>query len=179
MRFATILLLVMLSACTMKAPPYQASVENIQPLKLAKVKPLSVGEFNSTKKLDSISLRGSRLVSPSGTYGIYLTKAIEEELKLAKLWSGVSSTVVSGTLIRNNIDISEFSTGTGDISVNFIVTTDGKIVYERIISADHVFDSSFMGSIAIPNGQSNYMNLVQKLIKNLFSDKAFIDAING
>jgi hypothetical protein len=178
MKYTILLLAVLLSACTVKAPPYQASIENVQLIKLAKVKELSVGEFSSTKKLNSISLRGTSLVSPEGTYGDYLSKALEEELKLAKIWSGVSSTVVNGKLISNDIDVSGFSTGTGEISAEFVVSVNEKIVYQGIISATHEFDSSFIGGVAIPNGQSNYMYLVQKLIKNLFSDQAFIEAIS-
>jgi len=177
MKYTILLFSILLSACTVKAPPYQASIENVQIMKLAKLKELAVGEFSSKKKLNSISLRGTSLVSPEGTYGDYLTKAIESELKLAKIWSGISSTVVSGTLISNDIDVSGFSTGTGEISAEFIVRENDEIVYQGTISADHEFDSSFMGAVAIPNGQSNYMYLVQKLIKKLFSDQDFIDAI--
>jgi hypothetical protein len=36
-----------------------------------------------------------------------------------------------------------------------------------------------MGAIAIPNAQASYVNLVQKLIKNLFEDKAFISVLKS
>jgi hypothetical protein len=45
------------------------------------------------------------------------------------------------------------------------------------VRSNITFDSSFIGAIAIPNGQNNYINLVQSLIKTLFEDKAFLDSI--
>lgn len=178
MRILVVAISLMLGACSMVAPPYQVSIENVQELKKAGIGKIKVGEVVASKKLDKISLRGSKMHSPvNGSYGPYLALAIEEELKLAKLWSGVSNTVISGELLSNDINIAGFSVGTGEISAKFMVTANEKVVYEKVVSADHQFDSSFMGNIAIPNGQSNYVNLVQKLIKNLFSDPEFINAV--
>ena len=169
-----------LSACSMQAPPYQASIENVQTIKQAKVVKASVGKFDSNKNLESISLRGSRMYSPvGGSYGDYLSKAIEEELKLANVWTPASATVISGEMISNDIDVSGFSTGNGEASAKFVVTKEGKVIFEKVISAHHEFESSFIGAVAIPNGQSNYVNLIQKLIKNLFEDDSFISAIKS
>jgi len=168
------------TACSMQAPPYQASIENVQTIKSAKIEQVKVGSIESNKRLNSISLRGSSMYSPvEKSYGAYISKALEDELKLAKLWSPVSSTVITGTILKNDIDISGFSEGTGESSVKFVVTKDNQVIFEKVISTEHTFDSSFMGAIAIPNGQSNYVNLVQKLIKKLFEDKNFISALKS
>ena len=178
MKKLILLLAFAMSGCTMMAPPYQVSIENVQQIKNAKAVQMSVGEVSSSKELNSISLRGSKLVSPvGGSYGEYLSDALVQELKLAKLWSGVSDTVISGELVSNDIDVSGFSVGTGEISAKFVVTTNEKIVFEKVISANHQFDSSFVGSIAIPNGQASYKVLVQKLLNNLFTDQQFVEAV--
>lgn len=173
-------LTLLISACSMQAPPYNPSMENIQTIKLTKINKVNVGIITSSKELNSISLRGSSMHSPiEKSYGTYLSKALEEELKLAKLWSGVSSSVITGKVLTNDVDISSFTTGASEISANFVVTRDAKVIYNDVISAKVEFESSFMGAIAIPNGQASYVNLVQKLIKTLFEDDKFIAALKS
>jgi len=178
MKISIVTLSFLISACSIQAPPYDASIENVQTIKRAKVNQVNVGEITSPKKLNSISLRGSSLSSPvDKSYGAYLSKALTSELKLAKIWSGVSSTIITGEILTNDIDISSFSTGTGEISAKFIITRDGKELFNKIISAEHQFESSFMGAIAIPNAQESYIDLIQKLIKTLFEDDNFVTAL--
>lgn len=180
MKVSVVALSLLVTACSMQAPPYQASLENVQTIKRAKVEQLNVGNITSTKELNSISLRGSSMYSPvDKSYGVYLSKALENELKLAKLWSGVSATVLTGEMLTNDIDVSGFSEGTGEASAKFVVTRDNKVIFEKVISANHTFESSFIGAIAIPNAQAGYVNLVQKLIKNLFEDEAFISVLKS
>lgn len=175
MKISLVALSLLLSACSMQAPPYEVSIENVQNIKKAKVKQVKIGTITSTKQLDIISLRGSSMYSPvNKSYGSYLQKALEDELKLAKLLSAVSSTVITGKMLTNDIDISSFSEGTGEASAKFVVTRDNKVIFDKIISAKHTFESSFMGAIAIPNAQASYVHLVQKLIENLFEDNTFI-----
>ncbi|MBA6294372.1 hypothetical protein H4J58_03195 [Colwellia sp. MB3u-70] len=177
-KISTVALSLLITACSMQAPPYEASIENVQIIKGAKVKQVKVGKITSTKQLDSISLRGSSMYSPvNKSYGSYLQKALEYELKLAKLLSAVSSTVLTGEMLTNGINISSFSEGVGEASAKFVVTRDNKVIFDKIISTNHTFESSFMGAIAIPNAQASYVNLVQKLIKNLFEDKTFISVL--
>lgn len=180
-KISTIFLSLLVTACSMKAPPYQASMENVSTIKTAKINnQVNVSTISSNKKLDKISLRGSKMTSPVGaSYGDYLSKALEAELKLAKLWSGVSSTVISGKLITNDIDATGFSKGYGDISAQFIITRNSEVIFDKVISAKLQFDSSFIGAIAIPNAQQSYVDLTQKLIKNLFSNKEFIKALHS
>lgn len=173
-----VVLCLFVTACSIQAPPYEVSIENVQIIKKAKVDKVNVGNITSSNKLNSISLRGSGMYSPvNKSYGSYLSKALEDELKLANLWSGVSATIITGEMLTNDIDVSGFSTGTGKASAKFVVTRNNQVIFNKVIEANHQFESSFMGAIAIPNGQMNYVNLVQKLIKNLFKDKDFILAL--
>lgn len=96
MKITIVAFSLLLTACSMEAPPYEVSIENVQNIKKAKVKQVKVGTITSKKQLDSISLRGSSMFSPvNKSYGSYLQKALEDELKLAKLLSPVSSTVIT------------------------------------------------------------------------------------
>ncbi|ALQ08721.1 hypothetical protein D172_012095 [Pseudoalteromonas sp. Bsw20308] len=130
------------------------------------------------KKLNKISLRGSPLVSSVGnSYGEYIESALIQELKLAKLWSGVATKQVSGKVIEQDIDVTGFSEGSAFIKVKFTVSDGDITLFDKVISAEHTFDSSFLGAIAIPNGQRSYVELVQKLLTNLYADEEFIASI--
>ncbi|MCG6202130.1 hypothetical protein [Psychromonas antarctica] len=179
MRYLLLLTVIILSGCSVATPPYVASISNVQVIKRSDIKALNVGDFKTDKNLNSIGLRASNLSSSVGkSFGDYLTKAITDELKLANVWSGVSDTVVSGELLENDIDISGFSIGTGIISVRFLVKKGDLLIFDKKITATHQFESSFMGNIAIPNGQMSYVDLVQNLVKALFSDPEFIQAVS-
>ncbi len=175
MKFLTVIFALLLSACTMVAPPYKNSMDNLQHLKRSSLEPMAVGEIEDSKKLNAISLRGSSLVSPQNkSFGDYLELALQSELEAAKLYSGVSSIIISGKMIENDIDVSGFSIGEGKMSVEFIVSSGENVVFTKVISVVHEFESSFMGNIAIPNGQLNYSVMVQKLCGALFTDKEFM-----
>ncbi|HEA18523.1 MAG TPA: hypothetical protein ENH88_19170 [Pseudoalteromonas prydzensis] len=174
----TLITVLALSACTIQVPPYRADISNVSKLKEIPNESVSVGKIKSEKNLNKISLRSSPLVSSVGdSYGEYIENALLQELKLAKLWSGVAKKQVSGSLVDHDIDVTGFSEGDAFIKVNFVVSEGNVNLFEKTISAEHTFDSSFMGAIAIPNGQQSYVELVQKLLKNLYSDKDFIEAI--
>jgi hypothetical protein len=178
LRSLAMLCVIILAGCSMHTPPYATAIENNQIIKRSGIQPLSVGSISNDKKLNKISLRGSKMHSSVGNgYGDYLSDALTQELKLAKLWSAVSTTVISGEIIENDIDISGFSKGNGSISVKFVVQSGDNIVFDKVVSTTTDIESSFMGAIAIPNGQANYPLLVQQLIKTLFSDADFINAV--
>tara|TARA_R110002126_G_scaffold12196_3_gene53139 strand:- start:1467 stop:2012 length:546 start_codon:yes stop_codon:yes gene_type:complete len=177
-RILALLLTLVISGCSMHTPPYATSIDNNQLIKRSGIQPVAVGNFTTTKKLNKISLRGSPMHSSVGAgYGDYLNDALVQELKLAKLWSAVSTNVISGELLANDIDISGFSSGEGVITVRFMVESNGAIVFEKTVTANTDIESSFIGAIAIPNGQANYPVLIQEVIKNLFSDPEFIKAL--
>ncbi len=177
-KLIALLPVILLAACSMNTPPYQASMKNVQTLKSADAQAVQVGEFSAEKGLDKISLRGNKMTSHVGkSYGEYLKAALTDELKLAELWAPASRTIIEGTLLTNDINVAGFVTGNGEISARFVVSTDGKQTFDKTISASNEFDSSFMGAIAIPNAQASYVDLVQTLLNNLFSDPEFIEAI--
>lgn len=177
MKYLAIFTVLFLSACTMVAPPYKNSMDNLQHLKRSSLELMAVGNIEDNKKLNSISLRGSSLVSPNNkSFGDYLESALQSELTAAKLYSGVSSIVIAGKLIENDIDVSGFSVGDGKMTVEFVVTNKNSVIFTKSISVTHEFESSFIGSIAIPNGQLNYPVLVQKLCGALFNDPDFMKA---
>jgi hypothetical protein len=165
----------------MVAPRYSPSLENVQKLKASDVQTAKVGTFSSTPgkaNAKSISLRGSSLSSPyDGSYARYLSEALKEELSLAGKLTPDAQIEVTGALQKNDINAAGFSTATGDIEARFIVTRSGTVRYDQIKSIHDEWDSSFMGSIAIPRAQARYPVMVQKLLAALYADPAFLQAL--
>lgn len=171
----------MASGCSMMAPQYSVSIENVQKLKEAGNISAKVGKFDSNvdrANANPISLRGSSLMSPyENSYAAYLAEAIKQELSLAgKLKSDVDIEI-SGGLLKNDIDASGFSTATGDIEAKFIVKKGEKVLYSQIKTIHHEWESSFAGAVAIPRAQQEYTVLVQRLLATLYADQDFMKAL--
>ena len=80
--------------------------------------------------------------------------------------SSVSSLVITGEVLTNDTNVSGFSKRTGDVKAKVVVTRNDKVIFEKVISANYIFESSFIGVIVILNGQANYVQLIQKSTKN-------------
>ena len=97
------------SGCSLVAPRYNASLQNVQKLKDADGQAVKVGEFTNTPGPDnpkSISIRGSSLTSPyDGSFAKYLSESIRQELSLAGKLSADAQLEVSGALQKNDISI--------------------------------------------------------------------------
>jgi hypothetical protein len=183
-RLATILLIISATifsaGCSMMAPQYTASLDNVQSLKNAGDFTASLGEFTSSKDKENanpISIRGSSLNSPyQDSYAAYLAEAIKQELSLAQKLSQKANIELSGTLTKNDIDAA-MGTAHSDIEARFIVKKGGSVSYDQVKSVHHEWESSFVGAIAIPRAIQEYPVMVQKLLAALYADKAFINAL--
>ena len=168
------------SGCSLTAPRYTASLENVQKLKDGDIQSAKVGTFKSEPGPDnpkSISLRGSSLSSPyDDSYAAYLAEALKQELSMAGKLAPDAQIEVSGALQKNDISI-PVSTGTGDITARFIVARGGTVRYDQVKTIHDQFDSSFVGAVAIPRAQEQYPIMVQKLLAELYADPAFIQAL--
>ncbi|SFB13704.1 hypothetical protein SAMN04515620_12022 [Collimonas sp. OK607] len=172
---------VLTTGCSLMAPQYSASIDNVQKLKDAGNYTAKVGEFASGQgrgNVNPISLRGSSMSSPyQSSYSKYVAEAIKQELSLADKFAPNADVEVSGTLLKNDLDASGFNTGTGEIEARFIVKKSGQILYDQVKSAHQEWPSSFAGAIAIPRAVQEYSNLVQKLLASLYADNAFLNAL--
>jgi hypothetical protein len=179
--FFALLVSVLATGCSMMAPQYTASLDNVQVLKDSGIPTTKVGQFNaSTDKgyANPISIRGSQLSSPyENSYANYLSAAIKQELSLAKKLSPDTSVEILGTVLKNDIDASGFSIGFVEIEARFVVKQSDQVRYDQVKSIHHEFPSSFAGAVAIPRAVQEYPVAVQKLLGLLYTDKSFTDAI--
>jgi hypothetical protein len=168
------------SGCSLMAPRYTASLDNVQKLKDGGIAPTKVGTFRSDAGRDnppSISLRGSSLASPyNASYADYLAEALKQELSMAGKLAPDAQIEVSGVLQKNDISV-PIGTGYGDITARFIVTRAGAVRYDQVKSIHDEWESSFVGAVAIPRAQEQYPILVQKLLAAVYADPAFVQAL--
>jgi hypothetical protein len=166
------------SGCSIVAPQYSASIENVQVLKDSGSQGAKAGAFSQDSRVgNSISLRASSMTSPYNNYGNYLAEAIKQELQIAGKLSLGTNIEVSGMLLKNSIDISGLGTGYGDMEARFVVKKGESVRYDQVKKAHTEFDSSFAGGIAIPRGRDEYPRLVQRLLGILYADQSFIEAL--
>jgi hypothetical protein len=169
------------TACASVAPKYAPSPDNVNRLRDAGVAAVNVGPFTadptSGDGVNQLSIRGGEYRSPyEGSFVNYLREALRQDLEDARLLSPSASVEVGGVLVKNTLDTG-VSTGTAFIEARFTVKRDGKVRFDKVKSAKHEWESSFIGAIAIPRSQQNYPTAVQLLLTQLYSDAEFIAAL--
>jgi hypothetical protein len=169
-----------LAACSVTAPPYSASVDNIQALKSAAPVQARISTFSNEESDTNrypVQLRANQMRSPVGnSFAQYLSTAIQQEFAIAGALSPDAKVELSGVLLKNNVDVG-VGTGTGTISARFVVRRGADVRYDSVKTATGQWDSSFAAAIAVPKATQEYPLVVQKLLASLYADPAFTKAI--
>lgn len=168
-----------IAGCSIKVPPYQSDLKSAQSMRSNGLEQVNVKQsYYEQGAQDDISLRGSTIVSPVGSsFASYLQSALEEQLKSARLYDKNSPVTLTGIMVKNSLDGNSFTMGSATISARFVVKRDNVEVYNKVKTANHTWESSFVGAIAIPNAVNNYPTAIQKLVLELLNDSEFIEAI--
>ena len=177
---AIVSFLAMAGCTTLVAPPYAPDYAMIDQLKREKLRPVAVGEFTPTDpeaSVNRLTLRGGPFRPPNGTFADYLASAIRSDLADLGILDPKSDRKIHAQLLRNELDVSGIVTGEGRIAILLTVTKAGARIFEREYQADTSFESSFMGAIAVPKGQSEYPRLVRALLARVYTDPAFLAAL--
>ncbi len=167
-----------LSACaTPPMAPPQATLDNIQALRAANLAPMKVGDFTAgpghPKEMDKrIVVRAGAQAAPNGSYARYLADTIRAELEGGGRFDANSTTVLSGVITDSHVD-SSLPLGHASLAVRFTLVRDGKVVFEKTVSADATWESNFIGAVAIPFAFNNYTGLFNQVTTKLFADPDF------
>ena len=170
---------LMLAGClSVPSAPYQAGVQNSGKLLAGRYKPMRTGEFAAAPGVQdrSISIRGANTLTSGardGSFSGSLREALEVELSTAGLLDPRSPITISGTLLQNRMDGGSARTGSAVIGARFMVERSGRVVYDRVLTARHTWDSSFIGAIAVPAAFQNHGTAMQMLLGQLFADPDF------
>jgi len=169
-----------LSACAnVPAPAYQPGIGNLQALRVAAT-PIGVDDFAAAPGVNDrkFGLRADSMTGAGsdGSFSTYLQQALEKELRNAGRLDDAAGLRLSGTLTENRLDANGMSVGDATVGARFVLTRDGRVIYDQVHSVDHEWESSFIGALAIPAAMQGYSATVQKLVGELFADPAFIEA---
>lgn len=163
-----------------KTPAYSPDYVAVDALKTYKLKKVAVEDVapkDVEDKVNKITLRGANLVVENGTFATYLQNALINDLNEISIYDKNSSTKLNVTILKNDIDVSGFSKGTGEMEIALRIVGVNGVLLEKNYSAITQFDSAFGAIVAVPRGQSEYPKLVQKLLATVYSDQQFINAI--
>lgn len=174
------LLSSLLGCANLVAPPYSPDYETLDRLKAAAVGKLQVAPTRPTEPaapVNRITLRGASMASPAGTFTKYLEQALIRDLQEIGALDAAASTRLDSLVLKNDIDVSGLSTGTGVMEVEIGITRSGVTRLKKTYLANTRFESSFAAAVAVPKGQNEYANLVRALLKQVYADPEFINAI--
>jgi len=173
-----VMCLGLVSGCSVPVQKYSPEYNHVKTLKSI-AKKIDVDDFKAKDlSLGEISVRASSLSSPYGKDMVhYLQMALKSELEKARVYDESSSKKISALITENDVDASGFSVGTGNISAIFTVKDNNVILYNAKISIKHEWESSFIGGIAIPRAAEAYPVMAKMLLKKLYSDNKFIEAL--
>ncbi len=182
-RIGALAALALLFGCTTVMPPPMASGENSQVLRSANLTPASLGTFrlapgrppNMDTELSG-GLRGGNVAAPSGSYSRHLRETLKAELFSAGLLDMQSKYVVEGQLTESRVDAA-IGTGTARLAARFQVLREGVSLFDKELTVDDAWDSSFAGHIAIPRAIEHYSAAYGKLVAKLLSDSDFRRAL--
>ena len=172
-------IIVTLSSCATNPPSYTPSLAASETLEELALNKMRTKEFSSaTPDVEILTIRGGTFNAPHGdSFANYLRKALQKELEMAGLWDESSSTTISGVFLENHLDASGINIGVADLSAEFFISVDDAEVYRQVHSIHHEWDSSFLGAVAIPRANDNYVIAVRQLLLQLFTDPEFIRAV--
>jgi hypothetical protein len=162
---------------------HQPSLDTVQVLRQANIPNVSVGEFKRAPELPaahdkSVSVRLSTISSPAaGSFAAYLRESLITELRTAGKYDASAPTVINGQLTLNELNAAGASTGNSKVAARFSVSRGGAVVYDKVITAQHEWSSSFIGAIAIPEAINQYTHMYARLIEQLFGDQEFTGAL--
>ncbi|HOY70060.1 MAG TPA: hypothetical protein PL131_05270 [Methylotenera sp.] len=170
----------LIGCASLSAPPYSPDYQTLDKLKTLNIQKMALGEFqprDPAASVNKISLRGSSLKAQEGAFSIYLENAMRDDLKEIGVLDQASSTKIDAMVIKNDIDISGISKGSGNMEVKISILKDGNLALEKVYTTTTNFESSFAGAVAIGIGQREYPNLVRAFLKDIYNDPEFIKAV--
>lgn len=112
--------------------------------------------------------------SPEGDYAACLGTALAADLSAAGLLDPASA-----TLLRNEISAVRMQAHSGAIEARFVLTRDGRIVYDKLKHARLERETHVLGAMDTMTARSQYPKLVGALLAQLYGDPDFVRALQG
>ncbi len=179
---AALAALVLTACATGPVPQGGPTLANIQLLRGELIAPMAVGPFalapGKPASMDrTIVVRAGAASPPEGkSFARFLASTLETELRGAGKLDPASTVVVTGLLTHSeaNANMPEAS---ARLAAVFVVTREGRKVFEKELSAESRWKSQFIGALAIPEAFDAYTALYPKLVGTLLADEDFRRAV--
>jgi hypothetical protein len=174
--------LTLLTACAATpVDPPQTSVNAVRAIITANTPPLRVGVFDVAKSGNvddkEIRLRAAGIKPPSGSsFSGYMGEFFSEQLRIVGKLDPSSPYEISGTMLENGANPA-IGQASGILKFNFVLTLNGQPKFEKILSVETKWNSSFIGALAIPEAERQYMGLYPQLVEKLLGDPEFLAAL--
>ncbi|MBY8966827.1 hypothetical protein KHP57_14060 [Algiphilus sp. NNCM1] len=170
-----VLATAIMSGCsTYAANRYAISVDNVTALKQLNGKKLSVGSFTASEPgKTEIMCRGvGPIKTPDGqTFENFIKKALEDELKIAEVYSASAPVTLTG-----NLDAIDFSSTSG--TWNLALTVKSSNGNSISVTENYSYKTSFYGETACNQTAQALMPAVQNLIGNVVRNNEFNMLLN-
>ena len=172
------------SGCATQGPNYEPTANNTRLIERSIDTKIGVGEFSTDASSDLIedpwAFRGAtKVASPVGDgYDDFVAKAVQDELLLAMRYSEKGDVQITGEMLEHRMSTGSMTIGEGSVAFIFRVEKDGNVVHQTEKRVTHRWDSAFTGVTASINASRGHIEMVEKLISALFSDRKFTEAIN-
>jgi len=167
--------LATLAACSISAPRYEASAANAALLKTATRASMGVGAVGASPAAgpSRMDLHAIGMKAPEGDYAAYLAAALSADLAAAGLLDPAARIQVSATLLRNEISAVRMQTHSGAVEARFVVTRDGKTVFDKLKRASARWETHVLGTMDTLAARNQYPLLVGALLRELYADPDF------
>ncbi|MGG5289162.1 hypothetical protein [Pseudomonas shirazensis] len=168
---------LLLQGCGVTMARYEPSYQNVQQLKQnAPLQPLQGAQVKADSGQGSLTVRLNPISSPEGSVPLHIQAAINNELRHAGLLDPRSDRLLQVQLIKSKLN-SGVANGHGELAARFTVRRGDHVLYETTKDVERDWGSSFFGPIAIPAAANNYNPMVQELLKSLYTDPQFVQAL--
>lgn len=169
--FTSVLLVILFTGCSVKAPQYNSSADNVVELRKINSK-LNVGKFTATVSEKKILCRLARTVTIANNMSFeeYIENAFVEDLKMADKYSSESNITISANL--NKLSVSSGLADTGYWKFDVTLSSSNGRSFDII--SEYIYETSFVGAIACNEHMPNaFKPAVQKLIKEILAHPKF------
>lgn len=168
---------LLLQGCGVTMARYEPNYQNVQQLKQnSPMQPVREAQVKADSGQDSLMVRLNPISSPEGSVPLHIQAAINDELRHAGLLDPQADRQLQIQLIKSQLNTG-VANGHGELAARFTVRKGDQVLYETTKTVERDWDSSFFGPIAIPAAANNYNPMLQQLLKNLYSDPQFVQAL--
>ena len=177
-------LLSTVGCASVKLDASSATPATLESLRRSGLAPMQAGTFalavGKPAEMDrSLSgLRGNSLTPAKGSFAQLLKDTLVVELSAAGLYDANAKTVIDGELTDSRVDAA-VGTGTGRLAARFKVRRSGQPVFDKELSVQASWESSFVGAVAVPMAMNQYQGLYKALVAKLLEDADFRKAVGG